>query len=459
MEDTIAAITTALGPAGVGIIRISGADAGIVADRVFRGKKGIKLGAKESHTVTYGYIEDTDGTVIDEALALTMWGPHSYTGEDVVELQCHGGMIVERTVLELVLKAGARLAEPGEYSKRAFLNGRLDLSQAEAIMDIIGAKTEISLRAAAGALQGGITKESNAIRDRVTEIMAYLEADIDFPEEELERLTSDELQEKINVVEKAIAALTETYRSGHILREGLKTAIIGKPNAGKSSLLNAILQEKRAIVTEIPGTTRDAIEEYYNMGGIPLLLIDTAGIRKTQDIVERLGVERTKEIVEEADIILYILDISVGATREDFSYLRGFPAEKLLVVVNKVDLAGVEIKEQDILEKLQGYEVIFISAKERIGLKKLEEAIYSKVFLHRLEPKQTQILTNTRQKDALVKAGQAVRSANDSLLRKMPSDFIAIDLRQAWLYLGEITGETLDEEIIDQIFSRFCLGK
>ena len=459
MEETIAAITTAFGPASVGIIRISGVEAGIVADKVFRSKKGVKLCNKKSHTVTYGYIEAEDGKIIDEALALAMWAPQSYTGEDVIELQCHGGIIAVQAVLRLVLKAGARLAEPGEFSKRAFLNGRLDLSQAEAIMDIISAKTETTLRAAAGSLQGGISKGSSEIRDKVLGIIAYLEADIDYPDEDIERLTKAELQEKIIAAETAIGELLETYKSGHILREGLKTAIIGKPNAGKSSLLNAILKEKRAIVTEIPGTTRDSIEEYYNMGGIPLLLIDTAGIRNTEDVVEKIGVERTQEIVEAADIILYILDISAGVTKEDLAYLQGFPVETILVLVNKVDLTDVELTEQEVLERLQGYDTLFISAKERIGLNQLEEAIFRKVFKNRAEIKNTQILTNVRQKEALEKARQSLRSADESLKKDMPSDFISIDLRQALLYLGEITGETLDEDIIDQIFSRFCLGK
>lgn len=459
IEDTIAAITTVLGPSSVGIIRISGPDAVKIADKVFLGKRKIKLENRPTYTVTYGKILDEEGKMVDEALALVMRGPKSFTGEDVVEIQCHGGMMVLRKTLELVIVAGARLAEPGEFSKRAFLNGRLDLSQAEAIMDIINAKTETAVQAAANNLQGTILRRVREISQKILEVNAYLEADIDFPEEDFYRLTTDELNNNILAIEKDIQEILDTYKSGRIIREGLKTVLIGKPNVGKSSLLNALLNERRAIVSDVPGTTRDTIEEYYNLGGIPLVLIDTAGIRATEDIVERMGVEKTREVIQKADLILYVMDVSAGVTKEDLTYLQDFPSEKLLIIINKVDLMEEKKTEQKIREELKEYKVLFISAKEGIGLKELENGIKQMFFEEKLEINEKPFLSNVRQKDALEKAKQAVVSARQSVEEQMPSDFVSIDLRQAWGLLGEVTGDTLDEDIIDQIFSQFCLGK
>ena len=397
--------------------------------------------------------------MVDEALALTMWAPRSFTGEDVVELQCHGGMVVLRKVLEMLLEAGARMAEPGEFSKRAFLHGRLDLSQAEAIMDIINAKTEISVQAAANNLQGSIAKAVKEIRQKILEIIAYLEADIDFPEEDFDRMSTGELVKGIEEIQTVIDKMLSTYESGRIIREGLRTALVGKPNVGKSSLLNALLKEKRAIVTDIPGTTRDLIEEYYNLGGIPLVLIDTAGIRETEDLVEKLGVEKTQEAIQKADLILYIMDISEGLSEDDITFINKFPSEKLLLVINKIDLLREEDRGRKIRELLKEFRVIFISAKEGTGLRELEEGIVNIFFGQKLEIADKPFLSNTRQKDALVKARKALESAMESAKKEMPADFISIDLKQAWLLLGEVTGETLDDDIVDQIFKRFCLGK
>ena len=459
IHDTIAAITTAMGAASVGINRISGSDAGEDADKVFRSKSGKKLKEKKSYTITYGHVIDEEGKVVDEALALVMWGPRSFTGENVVELQCHGGMVILRKVLELVIRAGARLAGPGEFSKRAFLNGRLDLSQAEAILDMINAMTEEGAKAAVSNLQGELSKIIKDYRKQILEIMAYLEADIDFPEEDFARLAPCELISRISRVENGIHDLLQTFRSGRILREGLKTVLIGRPNVGKSSLLNAFLRVKRAIVTDIPGTTRDVIEEYYNLGGIPLVLMDTAGIRETEDIVEKIGMEKTREAVEEADLILYVLDIVNGITEDDEAFIRRFPVDKIIILVNKIDLLEEESMDAKIRERVAPYKVHFVSAKEEIGIKELEEEIKGVFFQNGFDLSDKVYVNNVRHKEALEKAKRALMNARQGVEDNMPSDFISIDLRTSWEYLGEITGETLEEDIIDQIFSQFCLGK
>lgn len=458
-DDTIAAITTVLGASSVGIIRISGDGAIAVADKVFRSKRGIALKKRASYSITYGHVIDENGRTVDESLALTMRSPHSFTGEDVVELQCHGGAVVLRKVLELVLRAGARMAEPGEFSKRAFLHGRIDLSQAEAIMDMINAKTEKAVMAAANHLEGTVKQEIAVIREKIIELTVYLEADIDFPEEDITRLTHEEINKGINEIINKIEQLLNSFKGGKIIREGLKTILIGRPNVGKSSLLNAILKEKRSIVTDVPGTTRDIIEEYYNLGGIPIVLVDTAGIRETKDIVEKMGVEKTKEEIEKADLILYVLDITDEITAEDRDFIANLPKEKILILINKHDLLKEKEQEHRIKESLSGYKIIFVSAKEGYGLKELETAILELYFDRGIEITDKTLLTNIRHKDALQKAHEAAAGALDSVNKYMPSDFISIDLKQAWLCLGEISGETLEENIIEQIFSRFCLGK
>lgn len=457
--DTIAAITTAMGAAGVGIIRISGSEAAEVADRVFKSKKGTKIKNTETHRITYGWIVDKSAEYVDEALVLNMWEPHSFTGENVVEIQCHGGMVVLRKVLELVLGAGSRLALPGEFSKRAYLNGKLDITQAEAIMDMVNAKTEVAVKAAANNLQGSISQKVREARSDILLIIAYLEADIDFPEEDIERLPAPELALRISLIEKGLQEMLKTYQSGRIVRDGLKTVLIGKPNVGKSSLLNALLKEKRAIVTDVPGTTRDLIEQYYNLRGIPLILIDTAGLRKTEDLVEKLGVERTKETISEADLILYLLDVTKGATNEDIETVKQLPVENTIVLVNKIDLLTKNISEEELKDKLGQYKALFISAKESVGLDELEAGIYQMVFEQGLEISDKPYLSNARQKEAIERAYLFIKTAAEGAGQEMPSDFISIDLRSAWETLGEVTGETLGEDIIDQIFSKFCLGK
>lgn len=463
LDDTIAAISTAYGPAGIGIIRISGFLAAQIADKVFRSKKGIKLQEQDTYRVAYGYIIDKDGSILDEALALTMWAPHSFTGENIVELQCHGGIIALKKALDLLLAEGARLADPGEFSKRAFLNGRLDLSQAEAIMDVINAKTETGLKAAANNLQGFLAQEIKQCRQEILEVIAYLEADIDFPEEDIERLNQTEIQARLYKTGEKIRRILQTFQEGRIVREGLKTVLIGKPNVGKSSLLNTILQAKRAIVTDIPGTTRDTIEEYYNLGGIPLVLVDTAGIRYTEDTVEKMGVEKTREVSKEADLLLYLLDLTTGITAEDEEFLQELPREKVIILVNKIDLwpnekTGRE-QEQQLRQRLTGFRVLFVSATEKIGINDLEKEIKELFFTQGLEIKNEAFLTNIRHKRALDTALEALESARQGVLAGTPSDFISIDLQNSLASLGEITGETMDDEIINRIFAQFCLGK
>lgn len=460
-DETIAAISTAYGAASVGIIRISGVDAAKIADRVFKGKSGIKIRDKKTYQISYGHIIDKNGQLVDEALALTMWRPYSFTGEDVVELQCHGGTVVLKKVLAMVLMEGARLAEPGEFTKRAFLNGKLDLSQAEAIMDLINAKTEIAVNVAANNLQGSLSAKIRETQEVILEIVAYLEADIDFPEEDFQRLSKDDLIERLEKVKNQLNKVLNTFTEGRIIREGLKIALIGKPNVGKSSLLNTILKTKRAIVTDIPGTTRDLIEEYYNLGGIPLILIDTAGIRDTEDAVEKIGVEKTLETIQEADLILYLFDLSVGFNADDEDFLSKIRKEKLLILVNKIDLwsANEDNLQKEIREKLKGYRVLFISATAQIGIRELAEEIKDIFFAQGLEIKNEGFLTNIRHKTAIDKACLSLDSAKQSVIEELPSDFIVIDLQNVLHYLGEVTGETLDTDIIDKIFSQFCLGK
>lgn len=458
MDETIAAIITALGTASVGIIRISGNRAPDIAEEVFKSKNKIPLRKRATYTVTYGHIYNENNHLLDEALALTMWGPHSFTGEDVVELQCHGGIVVLRKTLELLLKKGARLAEPGEFSKRAFLNGRLDISQAEAIMELITAKTEKAVGAAACNLEGGISKRVKGMRHKILGVIAYLEADIDFPEDDFIRMTSSELAGNIAEIEQEIRDILQSYNNGKIIREGLKTALIGKPNVGKSSLLNALLKEKRAIVTDIPGTTRDVIQEYYNLGGIPLVLYDTAGLRSTEDVIEKIGVEKTREVIKEADLILYVLDITEGYTKEDQELFRALPPSKTLLIINKIDLLTGQ--EQDLLQQeMIGYQTVYISAKESLGLVELESTIKEMFLQEGWDNSQGPILTNVRQKEALARSLEMIENARLGAVAGLSSDFISIDLRSGWEILGEITGETLGEDIIDQIFSQFCLGK
>ena len=458
-EDTISAIATAIGEGGIGIVRVSGSKAAVIASQLFAAKTGKPLTAELSHRAVYGTVIDPDsGQKIDEALLLLMRAPKSYTCEDVAEFHCHGGPVPLQQVLELTLKAGARLAEPGEFTKRAFLNGRLDLAQAEAVIDIIRAKTDTSLKAAMGNLSGRLSTEVKALRQDVLRMIAQLEAAIDFPEEDIEEAAAGEVAQLIQMVDARLAALLATAQTGRILREGLATVIIGKPNVGKSSLLNALLREKRAIVTDVPGTTRDIIEEYVNIRGIPLRIIDTAGIRETTDIVEQIGVERARELVNQADLILLLLDSSTPLSAEDKAVLALLAGKQAVVLINKSDLP-VQLATAEIAAYTAGRLVLRISVTQDQGLVELEQAIADMVYSGQVSQGEAAFVSNVRQADALRQAQGRLAEALATIEAGMPPDCIVVDLRAAWEKLGEITGDTVGEDIIEQIFTQFCIGK
>lgn len=467
MEDLIAAIATAPGEGGIGIIRVSGMNAVEVIDRIFSSPRGISLEGMATYQMAHGFIcESNSEARIDEVLVSKMLGPHSFTGEDVVEINCHGGMLPLRKVLEEVLRVGARLAEPGEFSKRAFLNGRIDLTQAESIIDVIRSQTEMGLKVALQLLEGGLSQEIRVLRTATMEVMAFIEAGIDFPEDEVEELSREEIRQKVEKIQGDLGRLIKSGETGRIYREGLSAVIVGKPNVGKSSLLNALLREKRAIVTDIPGTTRDVIEEVLNLKGIPVRLVDTAGIRDTEDLVEKMGVEKTKEWFGMADLVLLVLDAQRGVDEQDVKIAELVEGQRCLVVVNKIDLAADEGKAilQGIdLDKLPseftGFERIDISVKEKIGLEKLEDNIAKLVLEGKVKPGEGVVISNVRHKRALEIAAGHIEGVLETLDMGMPTDCMAIDLKGALQAFGQVTGETIGEDIINEIFSQFCLGK
>ena len=459
-DDTISAIATAVGEGGIGIIRLSGENSLTIASQIFEPKNGSNVIDIPSHRVTYGQIVDHEkDCVIDEGLLLTMHGPHSYTREDVVEFHCHGGAMAMQNVLALTLKCGARLAEPGEFTKRAFLNGRLDLSQAQAVIDIIRSKTDASLRMAIGHLSGEFSDKVRGFRHDILQMIAHLEAAIDFPEDDIDEVATDSAREQVVHIKEEIEALLSTAKTGKVLRDGLETAIIGKPNVGKSSLLNAMLRETRAIVTDIPGTTRDIIEEFANIGGVPLKIIDTAGIRATDDTVEKIGVEKARSYVDRADLILALFDGSSNLDHEDEEILSLIKGRKALIVINKSDLnAGSTVKES-INKELPNHEIIHLSTVNGAGMDALEEYIVDLVYSGTVEQKEGVFVNSVRQAELLRKACTHLDEVLNTIDQEMSPDFIVIDLRSAWEKLGEITGDTVGEDIIDQIFSQFCIGK
>lgn len=458
-EDTIAAVATAVGEGGIGIIRISGPRAAAIASGLFRRAGKNAAGPILSHRAVYGHIADpVSGAVIDEVLLLLMLAPRTYTREDIAEIHCHGGPVPLRKILGLVLAAGARLAEPGEFTKRAFLNGRLDLSQAESVIDIIRAKTDASLKLAVGHLAGALSAKIRGFRQEILRLVAHLEAAIDFPEEDIEELAARDVVRAAQLLNRQLDELLATAHTGRILREGLSTVIIGRPNVGKSSLLNTLLGEARAIVTDIPGTTRDIIEEYLNIGGIPLRLVDTAGIRETADVVERLGVERAREMVAQADFILLMLDASAALTAEDGDVLRLLEGRQGAVLVNKTDLPvvlDIEAVERAVGDK----PVIKISALDGTGIGELEKTIQEMVYSGRLAAAEGAYISNVRHADILRRARDHLAEAAAAGENGLPSDCLVVDLKAAWQQLGEITGDTVGEDILDQIFSQFCIGK
>ena len=455
--DTISAIATAMGEGGIGIIRVSGERAMAVATAVFQPASGRRLTDYGTQRAVYGRIIDQDGAVVDEAMALVMQAPHSYTKEDVVELQCHGGIMPLRRTLQLTYQAGARAAERGEFTKRAFLNGRLDLSQAQAVMDIIGARTERSLSMATGHLAGHFSAGIQDMRHTILGQIAHLEAAIDFPEDEVDDVVTENVIKNVVDVRNKIRRLLRTAHTGRILRDGLMTAIIGKPNVGKSSLLNALLREERAIVTDIPGTTRDSIEEYANVGGVPLRIIDTAGIRATDDVVEQIGVDKAKAYVEQAALILALFDASRELTAEDEEILSLVDGREALILLNKSDLKPVLDVQQ--LKAKTSSEIIPVSTVDEDGLEALTKAIMAKVYTGDMSNDEGTFVNDERQAEILRRADEHLAACLRTIEAEMGLDFISIDLRSAWEKLGELTGETVGEDIIDEIFSKFCIGK
>ncbi len=457
-EDTIAAIATAPGAGGIGIIRLSGKNALEIADKVFVSPSGKKTTAMGAYTAAYGKIIARDGSLIDEAIALVMRAPKSYTCEDVVELQCHGGPMALRSVLRAVFEAGARPAEPGEFTKRAFLNGRLDLSEAQAVMDVINAKTDMALRQATGHLTGSFSSELQSLRREILGFIAHLEALIDFPEEGVEEAELEKMRGEIEGLSAKFSGLISTASTGRILREGLMTAIIGKPNVGKSSLLNALLREERAIVTDIPGTTRDAIEEYADLEGVPLRIIDTAGIRETSDTVEQLGVEKSKEYIEKAQLVLALFDSSRPLDNEDEEILSLLQDQQAIALLTKKDLPE-KLSAEELQKRLPELPIISISTKgDKDGLADLARAVHAFVFKHGADTQAT-FLRDEEEAEILKKARHHLQEAISTIDSDMGLDFISIDLRSAWEALGELTGEALGDDIVDEVFKRFCIGK
>ncbi|OPX85717.1 MAG: tRNA modification GTPase MnmE [Pelotomaculum sp. PtaB.Bin117] len=458
-EDTIAAISTPLGEGGIGIVRISGPEALKVSGKIFKSKRA-GLEEIKSHRMIYGHVCDRlTGEVVDEALFCYMKAPHSYTREDIVEINCHGGMVPLRKTLELVLAEGVRLAEAGEFSKRAFLNGRLDLAQAESVIDLIRSKTEAGLKLAVSQLKGDLSKKIREIQDKILGILAQVEVNIDFPEDDLEEATGKDIICAGEVLLEQIKSLIKGADAGIIYREGVKAAIVGKPNVGKSSLLNALLREKRAIVTDVPGTTRDVIEEIINIKGIPLRIIDTAGLRETEDLVEKIGMERTREATDRADLVLPVLDATEGLSREDFAVLALAGAKKCLVIVNKIDVQDKKIDMEDLKKLAGGRKVICISAEQGTGLAELEDMIADLLLCGKVDQSDSYMVTNIRHKQALEKAAFHLSEAISSIKGLVPVDIVAIDLRDAWEALGEITGMSVTEDLIERIFRDFCVGK
>ncbi len=457
MRDTIAAISTAVSASGIGIIRVSGNRAVEIADQVYRSKKkNWSLSDAATHTIHYGHIYD-GGEMVDEVLVMLMRAPRTFTGEDTVEIDCHGGVYAMKRVLETVLKQGARIAEPGEFTKRAFLNGRLDLSQAEAVMDVIQSKNQHALNNSIRQLKGSVKQKITEIRQKILYEIAYIEAALDDPEHMSLDGFDDRLLDTVEEQKARIEQLLSTSEDGKMIQEGIRTVIVGKPNAGKSSLLNVLLGEDRAIVTEIAGTTRDTLEEYIHMGGVTLRLVDTAGIRQTSDVVESIGVDKALNQAEQADLILYVADASVSLDESDYQIMEMIREKQAIVLLNKSDLP--EKVSAGELARLTGKQVTAVSAKEETGLSELKNQIESMFFQGKLKLPEDVYITNLRHKKLLQEAVESLNQVLDSLHAHMPEDFYSIDLMSAYEALGSILGESVDEDVINEIFHKFCVGK
>lgn len=454
--DTIAAISTAIGEAAIGIVRLSGSEAVPIASSIFTKN----LAEVDSHTIHYGKIIDPETKEIaEEVMVSVMRAPKTFTREDVVEINCHGGMVAVNRVLEIVLSQGARMAEPGEFTKRAFLNGRIDLSQAEAVMDLIRAKTDKAMNIALKQMDGRLSRLIKNLRQDLLETVAHVEVNIDYPEyDDVEEMSHDMMRKKTKEVHREIEKLLEVAKQGKILREGISTAIIGKPNVGKSSLLNALIQENKAIVTDIPGTTRDIIEEYVNIRGVPLKLVDTAGIRETEDIVEKIGVERSRQVLQESDLVLYVLNYNEELNDDDIRLFETIDELNYIVIVNKMDLE--QKLDLDRVKKMaKDRPIITTSLIEEKGIDDLEEAIANIFFEGDIESKDLTYVSNARHIQLLNQAKKALEDAMEGLELGMPLDIVQIDVTRTWEFLGEIVGDTASDSLIDQLFSQFCLGK
>ena len=454
--DTIAAISTGMTSSGIGIVRISGPDAVEIADKIYDSRNGKKLADMPTHTIHYGYIRDGE-EFLDEVLVMLMRGPRSFTSEDTVEINCHGGVYAMNRILELVTRKGARLAEPGEFTKRAFLNGRIDLSQAEAVIDVINAKNEYALKSSVSQLKGSVLKAVREIREKIIYHIAYIESALDDPEHISLDGYPEQLEEQTEQWIEKITSLIASAENGKRMKEGIRTVIVGKPTAGKSSLLNVLLGEERAIVTDIAGTTRDVLEEQMSLSGISLNIIDTAGIRETEDVVEKIGVKKAKTYAKDADLVIYVADSSTQLDENDEEIMELIRDRKAIVLLNKMDLDLVTTEEM-IRERLDK-PVIPISAKEEQGIDRLEQTIKDMFYDGNLSFNDQIYITNMRQKAALSEALESLKQVMTSIQNQMPEDFFSIDLMNAYEELGSITGESVGEDLVNEIFSKFCMGK
>ena len=462
--DTIAAIATAMSDSGIGIIRVSGDEAVEIVDKIYRNSKDEEILKKyDSHTIHYGFIVEEDGTIIDEVMVSVMKAPRSYTAEDTVEINCHGGVLMMRKILHRVLKAGARIAEPGEFTKRAFLNGRIDLSKAEAIMDIIHAKNEFALQSSVKQLKGSVSDKIKKLREDILYEIAFIESALDDPEHISLDGYHDRLSEKTENIIKELTILLNSADNGKMLKEGINTVIVGKPNAGKSSLLNILVGEEKAIVTEIAGTTRDTLEETISLGGISLNMIDTAGIRNTEDVVEKIGVEKAKKISKDADLILYVVDASIPLDDSDRDIIELIQNKNVIILLNKSDLH--EVVKEEMLQKLIPEKeetfcrIIKTSTKEEQGIDTLISIIKDMFFHGKLSYNDEVCITNMRHKEAIEDAKESMMQVRKSLEMDMPEDFYSIDMMSAYASLGTIIGEEVGDDLVNEIFSKFCMGK
>lgn len=460
--DTIAAIATAMSNSGIGVIRISGEDAVEIADKIYRSKNGKKkLSNQKTHTIHYGYIYD-ENLLIDEVMVLIMRAPHSFTAENTVEIDCHGGMLVMNKILETVIKNGARIAEPGEFTKRAFLNGRIDLTKAEAVMDLIESQNDYALKSSIDQLKGSVYEKITSFRNKIIHEIAFIESALDDPEHISLDGYPNELMKTIDLLLDEMKRMLISFQNGKVLKEGIKTVILGKPNAGKSSLLNKLLGEEKAIVTEIAGTTRDVLEQYINLDGIGIHIIDTAGIRKTEDIVEKIGVDKAMKQAQEADLILYVVDSSKPLDQDDYSIMKLMSSKKFIILLNKSDLntvVSIEDLENLCKDNKDHFVIIQTSMKDETGIDQLQDAIKKYFISGKIDFNHEANITNIRHKEALSDAYESLKLVKKSIEDEMPEDFLSIDLMNAYSSLGKIIGQEVEDDLVNEIFSKFCMGK